>query len=46
MMQFVLKYQHTIDDITTNKTLKLRRYGLNNDDWAIPKDLDSILKVM
>ena len=46
MMQFVLKYQHTIDDITANKTLKLRRYELNNDDWAIIKDLVSILKVM
>ena len=46
MMQFVLKYQHAIDDITANKTLKLRRYELNNDDWAIIKDLFSILKVM
>ena len=43
---FVFMYRHAIDDITADKTLKLRRYELNNNDWVIIKDLVSILKVM
>ena len=45
MMHFVSTYRHAIDDITADKTLKLRRYELNND-WVIVEDLISIIKVM
>ena len=45
MLKFVLRYRAVIDKITTDKGLKLRRYELNNDNWAIIKDLVSILKV-
>ena len=45
-MHFVFMYRHAIDDITADKTLKLRRYELDNDDWIIIEVLVSILKVI
>jgi hypothetical protein len=34
-----------IDSITADKTLKLRKYKLDNDDWRIVNDLVSVLEV-
>ena len=31
--------------ITADKSLKLRKYKLDNDDWVILKDLLRVLKV-
>jgi hypothetical protein len=45
MMRFVLTYKAAVDKITADKSLKLRRYELDNDDWEIIKDLVSILEV-
>lgn len=45
MMDFVLKYRQAIDQITADKVLKLRKYELDNDDWAIVEDLVAILEV-
>ena len=45
MLKFVLRYRAVIDKITTDKGLKLRRYELDNDNWAIIEDLVSILEV-
>ena len=45
MMKFVVAYRPAIDKITADKALKLRKYELNNDDWAIIKDLVSVLEV-
>jgi hypothetical protein len=45
MMQFALTYREAIDMITANKTLKLRKYELNNDDWLIVEDLVAVLEV-
>ena len=45
MMRFVLTYWQAVDQITADKALKLRRYELDNDDWAIVEDLVSILEV-
>jgi len=45
MMDFVLKYRHAIDQVTANKLLKLRKYELDNDDWAIIEDLVAVLEV-
>ena len=45
MMDFVLKYRHAIDQVTTDKVLKLRKYELDNDDWDIVKDLVAVLEV-
>jgi hypothetical protein len=45
MLKFVFAYRVAINKITADKGLKLRRYELNNDNWAIIKDLVSILEV-
>jgi hypothetical protein len=45
MMRFVLAYWQAVDQITADKALKLRRYELDNDDWAIIEDLVSVLEV-
>jgi hypothetical protein len=45
MMHFVLEYRQAVDQITADKTLKLRMYELDDDDWAIVEDLVSVLEV-
>ncbi len=45
MMKVALKYRSAIDDITANKSLKLRKFELDNDDWKIIRDLLRVLKV-
>ena len=45
MLKMALEYHIAIDDITANKTLKLRKYKLDNDDWEILSDLIQVLKV-
>jgi len=44
MMRFALKYRQPIDTITADKTLKLQKFELDNDDWAIIEDLVTILQ--
>jgi N-acetylmuramoyl-L-alanine amidase CwlA len=44
MMRFALNYRAAIDAITTDKTLKLRKYELFAEDWNIIQDLADILK--
>ena len=45
MLQMALQYHSAIDHITTDKTLKLRKYELDDDDWEIITDLIRVLKV-
>jgi len=45
MVKVALKYCLAIDDITTNKSLKLCKFKLDNDDWKIIGDLLQVLKV-
>jgi len=45
MLQFVIKYRKAIDAITADKSLKLCKYKLDNDDWQIIHDLVSVLAV-
>ena len=45
MLQFTVKYQIAINSITADKTLKLRKYELDNDNWRIMNNLVSILEV-
>jgi len=45
MMRFVVEYRVAIDTITADKSLKMRRYELNNDDWKIIQDLVAVLEV-
>jgi len=44
MLKMALKYHAAIDDVTGNKSLKLRKYGLDDDDWQIISDLIRVLK--
>ena len=45
MMNFALKYRTAIDRVTGDKSLKLRRYEFDNEDWVIIEDLVSVLEV-
>ncbi|KAG1779316.1 hypothetical protein EV702DRAFT_966389 [Suillus placidus] len=44
MMKFVLAYKSAIDKVTADKSLKLRKYELDNEDWGIIKDLVAVLE--
>ncbi|KAI0279785.1 hypothetical protein BC826DRAFT_869450, partial [Russula brevipes] len=39
-----IEYREVIDDITANKSLKLQKYELDDDDWDILKDLVHMYK--
>jgi len=45
MMEFALKYRKPIDSITADKSLKLRKFELDNDEWKVIGDLVSVLHV-
>jgi len=45
MLNVAINYHIVIDDITANKTLKLRQYELDDNDWNIVGDLLCVLKV-
>ena len=45
MLSFSLRYRESIDAITADKATKLRKYELDDGDWAIAEDLVAILKV-
>jgi hypothetical protein len=44
MLNFAIKYHSVIDAITVDKTLKLRKFKLETDEWSIAKDLVAILR--
>jgi hypothetical protein len=44
MLKFMLAYRAVIDKVITNKSLELRKYELNNNDWVVIEDFISILK--
>jgi hypothetical protein len=45
MLKVAIEYREVIDDITANKSLKLRKYELDDNDWDILNDLLHVLKV-
>ena len=45
MMCFIVEYQVAIDTITVDKSLKMQKYELDNDDWKIIQDLVAVLEV-
>ncbi|KAH9935427.1 uncharacterized protein B0H18DRAFT_868666, partial [Fomitopsis serialis] len=45
MSKFALEYRSTIDAITADKSLKLRKYELDKEEWLIVEELNVILKV-
>jgi hypothetical protein len=44
MMAFALKYRAAIDSITADKSLKMRKYELDSEDWQIIEDLVTVLE--
>lgn len=45
MVKLAFKFRPAIDDITADKSLKLRKYELDDDDWKVIGDLIQVLKV-
>ena len=45
MLLFTIKYCDVIDTVTVDKSLKLWKFELDNDDWKIIQDLVSVLEV-
>jgi hypothetical protein len=45
MLQFALDYRIPIDEITSNRELNLRKYELQDDEWAVTQMLCDTLKV-
>ena len=45
MLSFVIKYCHAINTMTVNKSLKLRNFELEMEEWAIAEDLIAVLLV-
>ena len=45
MLKFALDYRTALDAISGERDMKLRKYELNNAEWAIAKQLQNILEV-
>jgi hypothetical protein len=45
MLKIAVEYRVAIDDVTANKSLKLRIYELDEEDWEVVLDLIRVLKV-
>jgi len=45
MLCFAIKYRAAIDAMTADKSLKLRKFELETEEWAITDDLVAILLV-
>lgn len=45
MLKMAIQYRSTIDQITADKSLKLQRFELDDNDWIIASDLLCVLKV-
>ena len=45
MLDFALNYRLAIDSITSTRELSLRKYELQDDEWAVAENLRDTLKV-
>src|SRR3984885_1706438 len=45
MLSFAIRYRAAIDAMTADKSLKLRKFKLETEEWAIAEDLVSVLLV-
>jgi hypothetical protein len=45
MLRFALEYRKPIDSVTADKTLKLRKFELDEDEWGVMGDLVDVLEV-
>jgi len=46
MLNVAMEYCKVVDDITANKSVKLRQYELDDEGWDIIADLLRVLKVI
>jgi hypothetical protein len=46
MLNVAMEYRKVVDDITANKSVKLRQYELDDEGWDIIADLLRVLKVI
>ena len=44
MLNFAIAYCTALDDLTSNRDLNLRKYKLEDDDWAVAINLRDTLK--
>ena len=45
MLQFVIKYHRAINGMTADKSLKLRKFELDDEEWGIIEDFVVVLQV-
>lgn len=45
MLVVAYKYREAINDLTSNRDLKLRSYEVEEEEWDIVKQLRDVLKV-
>jgi hypothetical protein len=45
MLSFAFKYRAAVDAMTTDKSLKLRKFKLEDEEWLIVEKLIAILLV-
>ena len=44
MLNFAIDYRPAIDSMTSNRDLNLRKYELEDDEWAVAENLRDTLK--
>ena len=45
MLSFAIKYRAAIDAMTADKSVKLRKFELDDEEWTIAEDLVAVLLV-
>jgi hypothetical protein len=45
MLKFALDYRNALDTIAGERDMKLRKYELNDAEWAIATQLQNVLEV-
>lgn len=45
LLDFSIKYQQAIDALTSERSLKLRAYEMDSEEWEIATELCKVLKV-
>jgi len=45
MLSFAITYRAVIDAMTADKSLKLRKFELETEEWVIAEDLVAVLLV-
>lgn len=46
MLEFIIKYRAPVIALTADRSLNLRKYEVDDDEWAIAEKFHDILKVI